>query len=91
MLVPPGMVIKTGYVDVFKVRFANRARMSVGDFDRTYQKRLQTQGGQCWPCPSGRWIADEFELFDGRHELLASIALGFDSILVAWIALQVDE
>lgn len=85
LLVPAGHVVRTGLVDVFKVRLANRARMGVGDFDRAYQKRLQVGEGHPFPCPNGHWEGETFVLADGRHEWLATVALGHTHILVAWL------
>lgn len=39
--VPAGRVVRSGYVDVFRVRLACRERMAVGDISAAYQKRLQ--------------------------------------------------
>lgn len=83
--VPAGHLVKTGLVDVFKVRLANRARMAVGDFDRAYQKRLQTGADHPFPCPNGVWDGEVFVIHDGRHEWLAAVALGHERILVAWL------
>jgi hypothetical protein len=83
--VPPGHVVRTGLVDVFKVRFANRTRIAVGDFDRAFQKRLQLGVNHPFPCPNGAWEGETFVLLDGRHEWLATVALGHSHILVAWI------
>lgn len=83
--IPSGHLVRTGLVDVFKVRLANRTRMAVGDIDRAYQKRLQTGGNHPFPCPNGRWDGDVFVIHDGRHEWLATIALGHAQMLVAWI------
>lgn len=82
--IEPGHVVRTGYVDVFKVRLGCRERMSIGDIDRAYQKRLQLGAAQPWPCPNGRWDGDTFLLSDGRHEWLATVALGHAYMLVAW-------
>ena len=83
--VPQGWTVSTGYVDVFKVRLACRARMAVGDVDRAYQKRLQAGDAQPFPCPNGEWDGDEFELHDGRHEWVAAVMLGQSHLLVAWL------
>ena len=86
MAVPQGWTVATGYVDVFKVRLACRARMAVGDVDRAYQKRLQAGGAQPFPCPNGEWIDEgTFELHDGRHEWVAAVMLGQSHLLVAWL------
>lgn len=84
LLVPEGHLVRTGYVDVFAVRLACRERMSVGDIDRAYQKRLQAGSGSPFPCPNGHWEGDTFVIHDGRHEWLAAVALGHSHILVAW-------
>lgn len=88
MVVPHGKVVRTGYVDVFKVRLACRDRISVGDFGHAYQKRLQCGDKQPFPCPNGEWDGDTFVIHDGRHEWLATVALGHTHILVAWISDQ---
>ncbi|HEX6032897.1 MAG TPA: hypothetical protein VFY83_00635 [Anaerolineales bacterium] len=84
--VPAGKIIKTCYVPIHKVQLACRERMSIGDVDRAYQKRLQLGRNQPWPPPVGRWGDDGyFVLTDGRHEYVATLMLGHESILVAWI------
>lgn len=83
--VPLGSTVRSGYVDVFHVRLACRERMAIGDMDRAYQKRLQAGPEQPWPCPHGHWDGDTFVIVDGRHEWLACVALGYDTMLVAWI------
>lgn len=84
--VPPAHVIRTGYVDVFKVRLGCRDRMAMGDINGAYQRRLQLGERQPWPCPRGHWDGEVFVIHDGRHEWLATVALGHSHILVAWIA-----
>lgn len=83
--VPAAHVVRTGYVDVFQVRLANRAGMAVGDVDRAYQKRLQCGPDQPFPCPNGRWEGERFVLLDGRHEWVAAVMLGHPRLLVAWV------
>lgn len=85
MAVPAGWIVKTGYVDVFRVRLACRERMAVGDVGNAYQKRLQAGSSQPWPCPNGEWDGDTFVLHDGRHEWVASVMLGHSHLLVAWL------
>jgi hypothetical protein len=88
MLVKPGQIVRTGYVDVFKVRLASRERMAVGDVDRAFQRVLQAGADSQFPCPNGRWDGDTFVIHDGRHAWLASVMLGKSHILVAWIEQQ---
>jgi hypothetical protein len=83
--VPSGKIVRTGYVDVFKVRLACRERMAVGDVAAAYQKRLQLGSDQSWPCPNGYWDGETFVLQDGRHEWVSSVMLGLSHVLVAWL------
>jgi hypothetical protein len=84
--VPPGHIVRTGYVEVFRCRLANRERMAVGDVDRAFQRVLQLGPDSQWPCPNGQWDEDGFfSIADGRHEWLSSVMLGKTHILVAWI------
>lgn len=85
MLVPPGKLVNTAYVDVFKIRLACRERMAVGDVDKAFQKRLQAAPNQVWPPPLGYWKDDYFVIEDGRHEWIASVMLGHTHILVGWL------
>jgi hypothetical protein len=83
--VPPGHIVKTGYVSVWNVEFSCRDRMSVGDVDRAFQKRLQLGDHQPWPPPRGHWhLNNRFIIEDGRHEYLAALMLGIEYLLVAW-------
>lgn len=82
--VPPGHIIKTGYVHIDAVRLACRARMAVGDVAKAFQEQLQLGDRQKWPCPRGHWDGDRFVLIDGRHEFVAKQMLGLEHILVAW-------
>ncbi|WP_245431131.1 hypothetical protein [Rhodoplanes roseus] len=84
MAVPPGAVVRTGYVDLFAVRLACRERMAVGDVKAAFERRLQLGDHQPWPCPRGHWEGDTFVLVDGRHEYVAALMLGHEHILVAW-------
>lgn len=83
--VPPGAVVKTAYVDIWRVRLACRERMAVGDVGESYQKILQLGDRSRFPCPNGHWEGDEFVIHDGRHEFVASLMLGKTHILVAWV------
>lgn len=85
LLVAAGQVVRTGYVDVFKCRLANRARMSVGDVGTAVQKLLQLGDGSAWPCPNGHWEGETFVIHDGRHEWVAAVMLGRTHLFVAWL------
>ena len=90
LAVPPGRLIRTGYVAVEQIKLGCRARMAVGDVDRAYQRRLQLGDHQPWPCPRGEWEGDpaapgaRFVVHDGRHDVVAALMLGQDYVLVAW-------
>jgi hypothetical protein len=84
--VPPGSVIRTGYVPLHRVRLACRDRMAVGDVDRAYQRQLQLGERQRWPCPRGHWDGEVFVIMDGRHQYVAALMLGLAELLVAWVA-----
>jgi len=87
MVVPAGKTVKTDYVRIDNVRLACRERMAVGDVAAAYQRVLQFSGGgnQAWPCPTGFWDGERFVIQDGRHEYVASLMIGLEYILVAWV------
>ena len=89
MLVPAGSVVRTRYVPVFDCVLACRDRMAVGDVAAAYQKVIQLGTSSSWPCPRGYWSEGRedgaFVIVDGRHEWIASVMLGKEHILVAWI------
>ena len=83
--VPPGRIVRTGYVPTFAVTLANRSRMAVGDIDAAYRRQLCLGDSQRWPCPLGTWDGQRFTIHDGRHAYTAALMLGFEHILVAWL------
>lgn len=85
LAVPPGMLVRTGYVAVHKVRLACRDRMAVGDVKEAYEKLLQLGSHQPHPSPNGYWDGDTFVIKDGRHQYVASLMLGHEHMLVAWL------
>ena len=84
LAVPPGRLVRTGYVSVWQVRLGCRERMSIGDVKSSYERRLQLGDHQPWPCPRGEWDGEDFVIHDGRHEYVAAVMLGHDHLLVAW-------
>lgn len=86
MAVPPGQIVRTGYVDIWQIKLACRDRMAVGDVDAAYRRRLQLGDRQPWPPPYGYWQDDRFVIVDGRHEFIACMMLGLSHVLVAWLA-----
>lgn len=85
MAVPAGVIVRTAYVPVGDVVLACRERMAVGDVAEAYQRRLNCQPGQPWPCPVGEWQGSRFAIRDGRHEFIAALMLGCQYVLVAWL------
>src|SRR5947209_4040819 len=85
LAIPPGKIVKTDNVPVWKVRLACKDRMSVGDVKGAYEKLLQNQPNQLWPCPRGHWEDDIFVIVDGRHQFIATLMFGYETILVAWV------
>lgn len=84
--VPPGKIIKTQYVSIWDCKMACRERMAVGDINGAYQKLLQLGDHSSWPCINGYWdTLCTFIIQDGRHEYIASLMMGKEYILVAWI------
>lgn len=88
--VPKGQVVRTGYASADRVRLACTDRMAIGDVERAYRRRIQLDGDQPWPPPTGYWLSDvdgamTFVLEDGRHEFVAALMLGYREILVAWV------
>ena len=84
---PAGALVKTAYVPL-PVAFACHDRMSVGDVEAVYRRRLQLGSAQPWPPPVGAWRGDVFHVYDGRHEAIAAQMLGFQHLLVAWMELK---
>lgn len=89
--IPPGKLVKTGYVQIFQTRLACRERMAVGDVDKAYQKKLQLGDQGSWPPPNGYWDGDTFVIQDGRHEWVAAVMLGNTHLFVAWIVDDKDH
>ena len=58
--------------------------MAIGDIDRAYQRRQQCDYHP-FPPPNGEWEGETFAVYDGRHEWLATVALGHSHMLVAWV------
>lgn len=83
--VPPGWIVRTGYVPIARVTMDCRERMAVGDLDRAYQKALQLGDRASFPPPWGEWGATVFHLKDGRHEYIARLMLGHSHLFVAWL------
>jgi hypothetical protein len=87
MLVPRGHTVRTGWVDIYQIRFASNRPVSEGDMREARQKVLA--GGDCatWPPPVGQWTGPStFTITDGHHEAFARLECGWRQLLVAWVA-----
>lgn len=85
MAVPPGKIVRTGYVAVGMVDLSCRERMTPGDVKAAYERLLQLGDRQPWPSPCGTWNGNRFIIEDGRHQFIASLMLGKTHIFVAWL------
>lgn len=83
--IPPGQIVKTGYVEAHRVRLGCRDRMAVGDVEAAYRRQLALGDHQAWPCPVGEWDGETFVIHDGRHAYVAALMIGLTHILVAWV------
>lgn len=87
MLVEPGQIVKTAWIDIDLVVLGCRDRMAVGDVGDKWREILQRGGGRAaWSPPRGHWREDgRFVVCDGRHETVAALMMGQDKIFVAWV------
>lgn len=83
--VPPGQLVRTGYVEMHRIRLGCRDRITVGDVERAYRQQLALGEHQAWPCPNGEWDGETFVLHDGRHAYVAALMIGLTHLLVAWV------
>lgn len=85
LAVPPGALLRSAYVPIHTIRFANKSRMSVGDVARAYRRALRLGPRQQHPTPNGAWDGGWFVVADGRHTVVALLMLGFEYVLVTWV------
>jgi hypothetical protein len=88
VIIPEGHVVVTDYVPISAIVFESQERMAMGDVQRAYDEYLRLGSGTAWPCIFGRWLDIEctrFKLDDGRHRYIASLMLGRQYMLAAWI------
>jgi hypothetical protein len=83
--VPPGRVVRTGYVDIWRVRWSSHDPLALGDVQSKYELVKQNRPNSVYPTPIGHWEGDEFVLVDGRHTFTAYLMNGYTHILVAWL------
>jgi hypothetical protein len=56
------------------------------EVERAYRRQLELGDQQAWPPPTGYWREDQrFVLTDGRNRFIASLMLGVEHLLVAWL------
>ena len=90
MVVQPGQIVMTGWVDIDLCRLGCRARMSPEAVEKKWRRLLQQGDGAPWPPPVGHWDGDRFVICDGRHEYLATLMHGRTRIFVAWLSPTVE-
>jgi hypothetical protein len=87
--VPAGHTVETGYLPIHDVvclaSFGHQ--LYPAEVERAYRDRLELDGAQAWPPPTGYRRADgRFVLTDGRNRYVAALMLGVEHLLVAWLA-----
>jgi len=86
MIIPAGQVLKTGYVRTADVVFPmTGAAMSITEVKEKITQFTAIKEAQAYPLPVGRWEGGRFLLWDGRHRYIASLMLGREKMLVAWL------
>lgn len=83
--VEPGHVVRTAWVPIDSCVMGNRSRMSPEAVEAKYRRLLCQGDAAIWPPITGVWSGAKFTIHDGRHEYLASLMLGREKILIAWI------
>lgn len=86
--VPPGHVVRTGYVPIHDVLCHARPghQLLPAEVERAYKRQLELGSEQQWPCPTGYWRHDQrFVLTDGRNRFIAALMLGIEHLLVSWL------
>lgn len=91
LLVGPGQLVVTGWIDIDLVVLGCRAPMAVGDVGDKWRELLQRRDHAAWPPPVGFWrpAGDNprrrFVITDGRHEYVAALMHGRERLFVAWV------
>lgn len=87
MLVPAGMILKTGYVNFANVTFEQFGGNYLPAVEKYVQRYADSGGGaQDSDCPFGYWRGETFVIQNGRHRLIALLICGYADFLVSWIA-----
>jgi hypothetical protein len=87
LVIAPGEVVVTGWVEIDRIVLGCRDRVSPGDVKEKWTELLQRGGKAAWPPPVGHWSPDRvwFVVTDGRHEYLAALMHGQETLFVAWV------
>ena len=86
--VPPAHALHVEYVPIHDiVCHATYSQLYPAEVERAYRRQLELGDHQGWPPPTGYWRDDgRFVLTDGRNRYVAALMLGFEHLLVAWLA-----
>jgi hypothetical protein len=84
--VPPGQVVRTGYVPIDDIVLGCKERMSIGDVLDKYELVKQNAPNAIFPAPMGGWVMDgRFVVEDGRHLIEGYRLNGYTHVLVMWL------
>jgi hypothetical protein len=84
-VVQPSQTVKTAWIPLDACALGSRVQMDVAAIERAFRALLQFGDGQAFPPPNGVWDGERFRVHDGRHEMLAALALGRERLLVCWL------
>jgi hypothetical protein len=84
--VPAGSKVLTEYVHIDKIRLGCKSPMSIGDVKEKYELVKQNAPASLFPAPMGEWKEDRFVIIDGRHTYVAYLMMGYEYVLVSWLA-----
>jgi hypothetical protein len=84
--VPPGKVLRYGYVEHGRIGFNQYGGIYLPAVQRHLDALVNIGGGaQPSECPYGRWDGERFVILDGRHRYTAAVIAGFRHLLVRWL------
>lgn len=83
--IAPDSSVRTEWISIDRCVLGSRERMDFAAIERAGRRYLQAGDCQFWPPIVGHWTGERFTVCDGRHELLALMALGRERVFVAWI------
>jgi hypothetical protein len=85
MCVQPHQVVRTAWIDIDLCKLGFRLRMSPEAVEKKFRRLLNLGDGAPWPPIVGHWEGDRFLVDDGRHDYLAALMIGRDSLFVCWL------